>query len=77
MWNKGGWWHLNWGGWACGNGWSGMVELYQIHQTHGLMPFNLVHSGYYTSDQVLTKEEEVKREVLLSSKSVHENKPTK
>jgi hypothetical protein len=19
----GGWWHLNWGGWACGNGWSG------------------------------------------------------
>jgi hypothetical protein len=19
----GGWWHLNWGGWARGNGWSG------------------------------------------------------
>jgi hypothetical protein len=28
----GGWWHLHWGGWARGNGWSrivGMVERFQ------------------------------------------------
>jgi hypothetical protein len=24
----GGWWHLNCGGWACGNGWSGIVANY-------------------------------------------------
>ena len=32
--STGGWWQLNWGGRACGNGWSRMSGMYQIHQTH-------------------------------------------
>ena len=24
---KGGWWHLNWGGWARGNDWSGISGM--------------------------------------------------
>uniref|UniRef100_A0A4W5NN99 Roundabout, axon guidance receptor, homolog 3 (Drosophila) n=1 Tax=Hucho hucho TaxID=62062 RepID=A0A4W5NN99_9TELE len=37
----GGWWHLNWGGRARGNGW------YQIHQPHGLIPFHLLPTSHY------------------------------
>ena len=31
--STGGWWHLNWGGQAHGNGWCEIVQWYQIHKT--------------------------------------------
>jgi hypothetical protein len=27
VYDTGGWWHLNWGGWSRGNGWSGINEM--------------------------------------------------
>jgi hypothetical protein len=44
----GGWWHLNWGGRACGNGWcqiGGMSS--NTSNTHGLMPFHCLRSSHY------------------------------
>jgi hypothetical protein len=44
----GGWWRLNWGGRACGNGWcqiGGMSS--NTSNTHGLMPFHCLRSSHY------------------------------
>ena len=39
----GGWWHLNWGEQACGNGWSGISGIV----SNTLMPFHLLRSKHY------------------------------
>jgi hypothetical protein len=40
----GGCWHLNWGGWACGNGWSEINGLVSNTPTHSFHVFDTIHS---------------------------------